>query len=627
MLKTVRAQLGLMAVGVTLFVAGPVFAKEGRETKEMRAARQAALACERALIPDVYALNIVRGMEPQKVQYNQPFTSPGVTDYWLKLGRRAVAYPDFKFLSDLERRDLTETEKREIIERAKKFRREVFDTMIAKGVAEKKAVKMAQAAYARQVIVHLYKVEEGLKISRVPVAKEKWELLPNRGQPLNTGEVVNNVTEKALKQTEKFEKLRHAFHHVENMWQELARTSPERSKSSLLSTPYDVLIAGGRFRESYYWDSYFGALGLLATDRRDLAASQLENFLHMIQVFGRIPNGMRDYYLSRSQPPVVSMMAMAIYEHARRDRRMDQSLLHRWLTERVYPLLKQDYKNFWLAQRTNAETGLSFYSDDGYGSEDGNELRPERHSNDVEHELGETPKDVKAQAESGLDHTDTLLHHSSQVASVKLNAFLYQYELNLAQMAMLAGKPEETQQFNRAARHRQKAMNKYMWDELNGVFRNYDLRNNQQVTIVHSDIFSTLYTGAASRRQAQRIVEFAEKHLEYKGGLGSSTVHTGKQWDGYFGWAPTNMMAVQGAENYGHREFARRIGTKWVNTLADIHARTGNFYEKIDVARADVPKEDGKKYPTQTGFLWTNASYVWTLKFLGFEFERLPDNQ
>lgn len=539
------------------------------------------LLCERILIPSVFELRSTQVLQPQHVNTKIALLSPAMTDTWLFLGRKAVAFPDFKFISDLEPVKMTETEKRQIIQDAKQMRRRLYDRLIANGHEEKRAVAKVQTAYARYVINHLFKIETGLQPFHHELIEDKWRL--------NSTDVKFNA----------------AFEHVEKTWQSLAKKTPSDSDGSLLPSPFPVMIAGGRFRESYYWDSYFGSLGLMLTGREELVAGQLENFLHMIQVYGRIPNGFRDYYLSRSQPPVVNQMVMMVYE-----RTQDK----KWLADRVYPLLRHDYENFWMKLRYDASTGLNFHSDDF------NSFRPERHANDDERKLGVTPRDVRAEAESGLDHTDATMGESSKMATVMLNSLLYKYELDLARIAEIAGDPMRAEKFKRAAEKRKFAMSRYLWDQKSGVFRNYHLEKKIQSPVVSADNFSALYVGVATPEQAKRVASFAFLHLEKDGGIASSTSQSGKQWDGNHGWAPFQVMAIQGLANYGMHTDANRLAWKWVKALAQIHARTGHFFEKIDVKRIASPIEDGSKYPTQTGFLWTNSSYVWALRFLGFNF-------
>ena len=78
--------------------------------------------------------------------------------------------------------------------------------------------------------------------------------------------------------------------------------------SSLIPLPKPYVVPGGRFREGYYWDTYFTMLGLQVSGREDLVDNMLDNFAHLIDTIGHIPNGNRTYYASRSQPPFFAYM-------------------------------------------------------------------------------------------------------------------------------------------------------------------------------------------------------------------------------------------------------------------------------------------------------------------------------
>ena len=104
--------------------------------------------------------------------------------------------------------------------------------------------------------------------------------------------------------------------HIKNLWGVLKReadVSPrwegkDANGMSLLALPYPYVVPGGRFREVYYWDSYFTMLGLKASGEITLIENMVKNFDYLITNFGHIPNGNRTYYLSRSQPPFFCMM-------------------------------------------------------------------------------------------------------------------------------------------------------------------------------------------------------------------------------------------------------------------------------------------------------------------------------
>lgn len=48
--------------------------------------------------------------------------------------------------------------------------------------------------------------------------------------------------------------------------------------SSLLALPQSYIVPGGRFSETYYWDSYFTMLGLAESGREDLLKCMADNF-------------------------------------------------------------------------------------------------------------------------------------------------------------------------------------------------------------------------------------------------------------------------------------------------------------------------------------------------------------
>jgi alpha,alpha-trehalase len=97
--------------------------------------------------------------------------------------------------------------------------------------------------------------------------------------------------------------------HVRTLWPQLVRqpVAPVAGSSALpLPAPY--VVPGGRFREIYYWDSYFTMLGLKVDGQQPLVESMIEDFTSLIERYGHIPNGTRTYYLSRSQPPYYALM-------------------------------------------------------------------------------------------------------------------------------------------------------------------------------------------------------------------------------------------------------------------------------------------------------------------------------
>ncbi len=104
--------------------------------------------------------------------------------------------------------------------------------------------------------------------------------------------------------------------HIEELWNVLQRSADKPSEGgSLIPLPYPYIIPGGRFREVFYWDSYFTMLGLAESNRWDIIENMIENLAYLIHQFGFIPNGNRSYFLSRSQPPYFSCMIELLATH------------------------------------------------------------------------------------------------------------------------------------------------------------------------------------------------------------------------------------------------------------------------------------------------------------------------
>lgn len=519
------------------------------------------------------------------------------SNIWKNFARRTVAHPDFKYISDLIPRPFTVTERQNLVRQAKVYRQNIYQQLMNQGISASKANSLSQVAYSRRLLLQLFEFKTELKFADPEVIGPAKKLVAPNHHSFS------------------MESLNSMFNGLERMWPTLVRRTQSHPEGSLISVSQPVLIAGGRFREAYYWDTYFGTMGLMAMGRWKLPVAQLSNFVELINTYGLIPNGLRTYYLSRSQPPVVSLLARLVYEGTRDLDPQKSQEIKQWLIQEVYPALKNDYQNFWMSERLDTQTGLNFYSDKY------NRPRPERHSHDNEAQLGKTYRDVRAEAESGLDHTRLFQGQASQIATVSLNSFMYAYEKNLSWLAELARQPQAQRQYESAAELRQQRMNRYLWNPELQVFQNYHLKNHQRMPGISADVFSTLFVSLASESQVRQMLPRLLQELELPGGIGASNLrNSDKQWDGVMGWAPFQMMAIAGLKQYSHHTEANRIAQKWVETNLRVYLEKGQFYEKLDLQRKNIPVEDGSKYPTQTGFLWTNASIVWALKQLGFSF-------
>src|SRR6056297_2573902 len=139
-------------------------------------------------------------------------------------------------------------------------------------------------------------------------------------------------------ETIEIEQKDHCRDHIRDLWPMLFRSadSDNNPQSSLIPLPHPYIVPGGRFREIYYWDTYFTAEGLAAADRMDTVKNLTRNFAYLVEKVGHVPNGNRYYYISRSQPPFLVMLVDLI---ARREG--DEAI------EEFIPALKQEY-DFWM---------------------------------------------------------------------------------------------------------------------------------------------------------------------------------------------------------------------------------------------------------------------------------------
>ena len=104
----------------------------------------------------------------------------------------------------------------------------------------------------------------------------------------------------------------------------------------------------------YGWDSYFIIRGLLRDGRLELARGMVDNFFFEIEHYGAVLNANRTYYLTRSQPPFLSSMVMAVHDAQKAAGKDDRA----WL-ETAYEYVKRDHDMWTRAPHLAGNTGLS----------------------------------------------------------------------------------------------------------------------------------------------------------------------------------------------------------------------------------------------------------------------------
>ena len=426
----------------------------------------------------------------------------------------------------------------------------------------------------------------------------------------------------------------------------------------LLYVPYPYVVPGGFFNEMYGWDSYFIVLGLVADDHQKLALDMVNNALYEVEHYGGVLNANRTYYLTRSQPPLLSAMMTAVLDGPASFK--DAVAKRAWL-ERAYPLAVRNHDIWTRKQHLAGDTGLSRYFDFGHGpviempdsdyyvgvirwlvahpSQDpGYLIKAPQHPDRAQAgTLKTTSCDVtkskicagdwldgyrltadyylgdRAMRESGFDtdfHFGPWGGSTHHYAGVGLNSLLYRYERDLEGFAKQLGKTADAERWARAAEARHAAMDKYLWHPEQGRYMDYDFVAGKASTDPYLTMFYPLWAGAASKQQANALTKQL-KLFEHRGGLAMSTRDTGAQWDAPFGWAPTNWIAVKGLQDYDFHADARRISCEFTGTVDRSLAKDGTIREKYNMVlgNADVKITAGYKQNV-IGFGWTNGVYL-----------------
>ena len=409
--------------------------------------------------------------------------------------------------------------------------------------------------------------------------------------------------------------------HLTALWNTLTREADTLRKwSSLLPLPDSYIVPGGRFREIYYWDSYFTMQGLATSGRFDLIEDMLDNFAYLINTYGHIPNGNRNYYLSRSQPPYFALMV---------------ELLHRQKGDAVYkkflPALEKEYA-FWMdGAKQYPERGKTFrrvvFMPDGAVLnryyDDNNSPRQESYVQDVttakEYRNGDGKAftNLRAGAESGWDFSSRWFADTTHLATIEttdiipvdLNSLLYKYEWILMHAAKAAGQEAKSKSYEEKAAKRKAALLKYCWNDKLKYFFDYDLKERHTTDKWTLAGVAPLFCDAATDAQAAEVASRIREKFLRDGGVVTSIYKTDQQWDAPNGWAPLQFITVQGLANYQHNDLAKTIAERWMNVNEKVFKRTGKMLEKYNVE--DVSLESGGgEYPTQDGFGWSNGVYL-----------------
>ncbi|GAA6140114.1 alpha,alpha-trehalase [Arenicella sp. 4NH20-0111] len=409
--------------------------------------------------------------------------------------------------------------------------------------------------------------------------------------------------------------------HLDDMWITLERASDKAQKhSSLVFLPHKYLVPGGRFREIYYWDSYFTMLGYTEDHGPEMLTNMLDNFAYLNDVVGHIPNGNRSYFCSRSQPPVASLMIELLARHKPADD----------IYASYIGLLESEYR-FWMhgAGEIEAQGGCSdrvIRVGDGFLNRYWDDLdtpRPESFVEDVQlakessRVQGSLFRDIRAACESGWDFSTRWLGESKSLESIEttsvipvdLNALIYKLEATLASCYESLGRYQDADLYSSKASCRKQLLQELFFSPEHDMFLDLNLADlTQRTTPSLAGVFP-LFVGAANHAQASLIAKKLETDFLRAGGWVTSLANSSQQWDAPNGWAPLQWITYVGLTKYGFRELANAGALNWVNNNRVVYESTGYLLEKYNVDEIGLLAEGGE-YNVQHGFGWTNGVLV-----------------
>ncbi|MBC3784252.1 alpha,alpha-trehalase TreF [Spirosoma utsteinense] len=423
--------------------------------------------------------------------------------------------------------------------------------------------------------------------------------------------------------------------HIDRLWDWLTRAADSKPDDydSRVPLPHRYVVPGGRFREIFYWDTYFTMLGLAESGKTDpshidLIRGMVENFAHLIDKFGFIPNGNRTYFLSRSQPPFFGLMVNLLADSNGTSQEKSSVLVD------YLPQLQREFK-FWhkganeltsekrFVQRMvqlPAGGQLNRYWDDTPTP------RPEAYRQEIEltektDPLGITPEtlytNIRAACESGWDFSSRWFSdqqtmatiHTIDIVPVDLNCLLYHLETTLRDACAQAGMTREANWYSTLATVRAQQIQTTFWNDETGFFHDFDAVANQQTPMLTLAGVFPLFVNLATPRQAARIHERLKADFLQPGGWVTTLQQSSEQWDWPNGWAPLQWIVYQGLTNYGFTETACLGRDRWLVLNDNVFKATGKMMEKYNVVDASLTTGGGE-YANQDGFGWTNGVYV-----------------
>ncbi len=402
--------------------------------------------------------------------------------------------------------------------------------------------------------------------------------------------------------------------HLSTLWQTLYLPArQQQNNTTLLALPLSYIVPGGRFREVYYWDSYFTMLGLKTAKEYDKIDNMVANFATQILQYGFVPNGNRSYYLSRSQPPFFSLMVQLL-----------ASIKGDQVYVKYLPALEREYA-YWmdriLPTRHVVVVGDNLFLNRYFDRD----TVPREESYAADFELAQKTKtnpsflyrNLRTGAESGWDFSSRWFADQKNLSTIEtvnilpvdLNCLLWNLEQVIAQTHGLKKDVQKQNQFQAFANTRKQLIQKVFYNRKSGWYEDFNIRTGQLIGVKTLAGLMPLFFKLLSENQTPFIIANVKYEFLKSGGLVCSLNETGQQWDAPNSWAPLQWISIIGLENYGYHQLAQDIATRWTKVNFDVFQRTGKMMEKYNVVNTNL-EAGGGEYSGQDGFGWTNGVFL-----------------
>uniref|UniRef100_A0AC35G7Z0 Trehalase n=1 Tax=Panagrolaimus sp. PS1159 TaxID=55785 RepID=A0AC35G7Z0_9BILA len=400
---------------------------------------------------------------------------------------------------------------------------------------------------------------------------------------------------------------------------------PERY--SIIPLKYKFIAPGGRFREIFYWDSYWIIKGLFASEMYETSAQMILNLANFIEQYGFIPNAGRVYFLERSHPPLFISM---IYEYYKATKNVT-------FVERMLPLMEKEFQ-FWQNNRSlKLAVGEKEYTVYKY-SANSNIPRPESYKEDITVNVLSTTstktqeqklyRDIAAAAESGWDFSTrwfadnrTLLTiETTNILPIDLNSYLCMNLNILSYFYESVSKNKSKAEYyrNLHTEHKQMLQNVF-FNKQHKVWLDYNLRTKNYSTKYNAALITPLFTNCYDVndiKKSEDVLEFFNRSnaFDFVGGVPATmSKYAQEQWDYPNGWGNLNHMIVEGFRNSKSKKAhaaAYNIAKKWIRGNYKVFKATGSMWEKYDITGSYPSPGVGGEYEVQDGFGLTNGAIL-----------------